>query len=282
MSRIRKRLIAWTAPLLFGGMVAIACHDSVPDHQLEQAQPELPIIVMSAYAPEWRRFLSVADVTDTTIDGSTYKIGWLAGEPVILMLTGIGIDRAEESTQDAIEHFDVQGIVFSGIAGGIHPDLRIGDVAVPARWARHDAESGDSTVHWYEADADMLGVARLITSSVTLERCTAAGECLDGDRTVVVGGNGTSGLTFISDNRERQRLWEHFRADVVDMETAVVARIAHEQGVPFIAIRSLSDLAGGSSRSEIRIYRQLAADNAAVTTEAFLREWGGVPVNPSR
>ncbi|MDL1982391.1 MAG: phosphorylase, partial [Deltaproteobacteria bacterium] len=37
----------------------------------------------------------------------------------------------------ALDHFNVTGIVFSGIAGGVNPGLNIGDVTVPARWAQY-------------------------------------------------------------------------------------------------------------------------------------------------
>ena len=39
--------------------------------------------------------------------------------------------------------------------------------------------------------------------------------------------------------------FETFGARVLDMESAAVAHVAYANGVPFIAIRSLSDLAGG-------------------------------------
>jgi adenosylhomocysteine nucleosidase len=69
-------------------------------------------------------------------------------------------------------------------------------------------------------------------------------------------------------------LWNTFEANAVDMETSAVAGVASERGVPFIAFRSLSDLAGGGpGANEIDIFFQLAADNAASVVLAFLAAW---------
>ena len=44
-----------------------------------------------------------------------------------------------------------------------------------------------------------------------------------------------------------QYVFETFKAQVLDMESAAVATVAYANGVPFIAFRSLSDLAGGNA-----------------------------------
>jgi adenosylhomocysteine nucleosidase len=56
------------------------------------------------------------------------------------------------------------------------------------------------------------------------------------------------------------------------MESAAVAHVAYANRVPFIAFRSLSDLAGGGKgENELGIFFQLAADNAAAIVRAFVR-----------
>lgn len=63
-----------------------------------------------------------------------------------------------------------------------------------------------------------------------------------------------------------------------DMETARTAAVAAEHDVPFIAFRGVSDGAGDpyglpGFPVQFALYRQLAADNAAVVTLAFLELW---------
>jgi adenosylhomocysteine nucleosidase len=45
--------------------------------------------------------------------------------------------NAAMSTQALLDHFRVERIVFSGIAGGVNPNLRVGDVVVPAKWSEY-------------------------------------------------------------------------------------------------------------------------------------------------
>jgi nucleoside phosphorylase len=65
----------------------------------------------------------------------------------------------------------------------------------------------------------------------------------------------------------------------LDMESAASAQVAADHGVPFIAFRGASDGGGDPLHLpgfpfQFFVYRQLAADNAAVTTLAFLDAWG--------
>lgn len=135
---------------------------------------------------------------------------------------------------------------------------------------------------WFAVDAAMLEAARRVAASVQLARCDAAGACLSRAPQIHTGGRGVSGPTFVNNKRYREWVWDNFRAadgrgvNALDMESSAVAVAAHINAVPFIAFRSISDLAGGGGRhNEIEIFRHLAAANAAKVTAAFLREFQG-------
>ncbi len=68
--------------------------------------------------------------------------------------------------------------------------------------------------------------------------------------------------------------------DAVDQETAAAHRVADAHGVPFLGIRGMSDGPGDPLRLPgfpftFFVYKRIAADNAAIVTEAFLRNWDG-------
>ena len=89
----------------------------------------------------------------------------------------------------------------------------------------------------------------------------------------MVGGNGVSGQSFVDNAQFRQYAFETFKAQVLDMESAAVAMVAHANGVPFIAFRSLSDLAGGGpAENEMLTFMALAADNSAKVVISFLQK----------
>lgn len=275
------------------------------------AQETPRVAVVSAFEPEWtvlRQELEGAQ--ETRINGTRFITGRLGGQEVVLFLSGISMVNAAMTTQLALERFDVSLVVLSGIAGGVDPGLDIGDVVVPERWgqylegafARRTPEGGfalppwmDSEFpnygmmftrpvevlrdgleapesrFWFEVDPELLELARGVAGSVALEGCGADGACLADPPGVVVGGNGVSGAAFVDNAEFRAFVFDTFEARVLDMESAAVAHVAYANGVPFIAFRSLSDLAGGGEgENQMATFMSLASANSAAVVEAFL------------
>ena len=270
------------------------------------------LAIMSAFEPELVKLRAATAITGTrVINGRTHYLGRLAGQNVVLVLSGFSMVNAAMTTQAMLDRFTIRGIVFSGIAGGVNPGLHVGDVTVPAQWGNYQemvfaretptgfapartttefANFGmmypqgtsvaipvgtpDSLVRrfWFAVDSASLATARQIARTVRLARCTDSGECLAHDPQVVIGGNGVSGPTFVDNAAFREWAWKSFRADALDMETAAVAVVAYENRVPYIAFRSLSDLAGGGSgQNEAHTFGRLAADNSATLVIAYLK-----------
>src|SRR5882724_11110411 len=77
--------------------------------------PSVPrLLVLSAIPAEIDKLLVTAEIDRTKIiDGRSFFVGRLAGNDVVLALTGIGLVNAEKTTRDALAHFKVSGIVFS-------------------------------------------------------------------------------------------------------------------------------------------------------------------------
>ena len=83
-----------------------------------------------------------------------------------------------------------------------------------------------------------------------------------------------SGSAFVDNAAYREYTFRHFQANVLDMETAAIAHVAYANGVPFVAFRSLSDLAGGGEgENEMGTFFKIAADNSAKVLLAFLAAW---------
>jgi len=270
-----------------------------------------------------------------TIAGQRFTTGVLRGNRVVIVLSGVSMVNAALTTQRLVDHFRIERLVLSGIAGGIDPARRVGDVIVPESWAMpmevywsHDdalpspcgapgelgclglriarldgsspssyrglvvrenrvtsAQSGAAGefVFDYRVDPAMLAVARSLAPA--LDRCgpkarSASGIdpklCVAAQPDVVVGGRGVSGTAFVADAAYRSYLFEQLHAQCVDMETAALAHVARANGVPFIAFRSLSDLAGaeGFNADVAALFASgLAERNAAAVTLAFLAAW---------
>jgi len=268
--------------------------------------------ILCAYEPEWQALLpSVTDQQKVMYAGVTFVVGRIEGTPVVLIESGISQVNAAIATQTAIDHYKLDGIIVMGISGGINPDLHIGDVIIPGQWreyldsvfarerggrytlpsyfampqtehfgmifpqpVRIQNSGGGTDLHtWFPAGARLLDAARKISEDVVLENCTADRKCLPSMPRVIVGGNGISGPAFVDNAAFRNFARRAFQAEAVDMEAAAVAHAAYMNKVPFLSIRSLSDLAGGDiGPNEMEVFRALASRNALAVLRALLMQ----------
>ena len=97
-----------------------------------------------------------------------------------------------------------------------------------------------------------------------LPACVNATTCLPRAPRVTRVRRGCSANVFVDNAGYRQFLRAKFGCSPVEMESAAVALVAHQQGVPFLTIRALSDLAGGGSAlgNEASTFLSIAAQNA--------------------
>jgi adenosylhomocysteine nucleosidase len=96
------------------------------------------IAVISAFNSELELLLSEAEIEGTCVIGNvSYHIGTLRGNEVVMFLSGVSMVNAAMTTERAINYFNIERIVFSGIAGGVNPDLHIGDVVVPIQYGEY-------------------------------------------------------------------------------------------------------------------------------------------------
>lgn len=275
------------------------------------AQEGSRIAVMSAFEPEWTTLLEqMEEPEEHVLNGIRFVTGDLGGKPVVLFLSGVSMVNAAMTSQLVIDHFEVEGIVFSGIAGGVDPELSIGDVVIAAEWSqylesvfareteegfalppwmqggevenygmifpqpvgvRSNRDDGIEQMTWFPADPAWLAVAEEVAGSVALEDCRDEATCLSQAPRIVAGGRGVSGQAFVDNAEFREWVHATFEAQVLDMESAAVAHVAYANEVPFIAFRSLSDLAGGGEgENEMGTFMGLAATNSAAVVTAFL------------
>lgn len=292
-------------------LCVVAAFGAGPLHAADRFDATPRVAVISAYEPEWKALRAALEAPGTHhANGVEFATGTLGGRPVVLFLSGVSLVNAAMTTQLALERFDVTGIVVSGIAGGVDPALHIGDIVVAERWGQYlesvfardvdgkfqpppwmkmpfpndgmifpndvevrSAMRGQENRFWFGADPGMLAAARRI-GAVELARCTAARACLGRAPQLVVGGNGVSGPAFVDNERFRKYLFATFKAQLLDMESAAVAMVAYANALPFIAFRSLSDLAGGDREAnELDTFFQLASDNSAAVVQRFLTLW---------
>lgn len=155
--------------------------------------------------------------------------------------------------------------------------------SVPFSGAPTNPETDQNLKFWFPVDPQMLAKARLIdVELLTCATVGANGKCnttpLDPAPRLIVGQNGLSGPTFVDNAAYRKYIATNLNFDeqgsknddtdvlVVDMETTASAMVAESNRVPFIAVRSVSDLAGGGEESaagQLTTFFAVAAENQA-------------------
>lgn len=123
---------------------------------------------------------------------------------------------------------------------------------------------------WVPVDALYLSLAKNL-EGMKLERCMNS-TCLPRAPEVVMVERGVSANVFVDNAAYREFLRSKFNATPIDMESAAVALVCLQQRKPFIAIRALSDLAGGGSSvsNEADAFAPLAAQNAVSVMLSFV------------
>jgi adenosylhomocysteine nucleosidase len=148
--------------------------------------------------------------------------------------------------------------------------------------AGRDYETGD--VHMaFPVDPAMYRWAQALAAQLSLKSCTSENVCLAQTPKLVAGGAGVSSTAFIDNAEYRRYLHQTYAARAADMESAAVAQVAYVNSVPFIAFRSLSDLAGGSEKAnEMGTFMRLAAENSATVVKVYLKALPPITSAPRR
>ncbi|WP_092750071.1 5'-methylthioadenosine/S-adenosylhomocysteine nucleosidase [Acinetobacter boissieri] len=143
---------------------------------------------------------------------------------------------------------------------------QIGSKAIPVAYGEMKTD--------FTVDPIMLSTATLIqkTTQPSLETiCTDKNNCYQPK--IIIGERGVSSGSFLANSSYRDYLHQQFKGDCVDMETAAVAQVAYANNIPFIAFRSLSDLAGADHDPNVGAFFSsgVAQRNAAKVTIAFIK-----------
>ncbi len=200
--------------------------------------------------------------------GRDFWVGHLHGQEVVAVLSRIGKVAAATTATVLVERFAVDRILFTGVAGGIARGVQRGDVVVADAFLQHDL---DASPIFPRYEVPLYGRSRFDADPALTARLAAAVErALPGRR--LHRGLVVSGDRFVSTNAECRSLRSALpEALAVEMEGAAVAQVCHDFGVPFAAVRTISDRADDDAHVDFaRFVREVASRHSAAIVQELL------------
>jgi adenosylhomocysteine nucleosidase len=218
----------------------------------------------------------LADAKSREIEGIEFVSGRIGDQPVVLAWTGVGKVNTAMTTTLLLEHFRPTRIIFTGIAGGVDPNLEPGDIVIARQTAYHDMGTlgprgieyggvksrmtGEPNPVFFPADSQLLAAAQQAAQGTTFGSIGLR----TGERPVkVVVGTVVTGDVFVAAQERGVELARTLGADAVEMEGAAVAQLCYQRGVGCLVIRSISDKADQSAVTDMQLFYARAAKNSA-------------------
>lgn len=202
------------------------------------------------------------------IGGYHFFEGVLFEKKIVLVECGIGKVNAAICSTLLIQEFNVDKVLFTGVAGAINPKIEIGDIVVSTELIEHDF---NATAFGYEFGViPRMEVSTFVADKELVKIVSSAAEKLFGKDRVVVG-RILSGDEFVASNEKIKWLREQFNGECTEMEGAAVAHVCYILKKPFVVIRSISDKANHDADVNFEEFVKLAAKNSKLIIEEFLK-----------
>ncbi|MBE6555357.1 MAG: 5'-methylthioadenosine/adenosylhomocysteine nucleosidase [Ruminococcaceae bacterium] len=207
----------------------------------------------------------LAEMTDKkthTVSGVTYTEGMLCGKQVVVATSGVGKVFAAVCAEAMILRFGVSALLNTGVAGGLLPELEVGDVVLADSVVQHDMNTtalGDA-----RGLLSGINVIKLETDRALLKPLCEATAAL-GYNAVV--GTVATGDLFVTKESTKERLAAEFDAVACEMEGGAIGHVAYINSIPFVVLRTISDGGDGMEYAE---FAPLAAKTSTAITKTFL------------
>jgi adenosylhomocysteine nucleosidase len=168
------------------------------------------IAIIAALEHELRPLIKHWASTQAQYDGRTFT--FYEASNAVAVCSGIGPEPGRRAAEAIIALYSPELLISAGIAGGLSNDLKVGETIFPATII----DAGDSSRHQTAIQNAPIGSTPLA-------------------KTIVVS------YPEIAGAEQKQKLGKAYGAHAVDMEGASIARAAKAHGLPFVAIKSISD-----------------------------------------
>lgn len=198
----------------------------------------MKIAIMGAMPEEIAPILErLGSYKTTEYAGNKYYEANYNGVELVIAYSKIGKVFSTLTAATMIEHFGAQKLLFSGVAGAVSPELKVGDLVVATKLSQHDL---DITAFGHPFGYVPEGAVYVETDKALVEVAKAvAGEMGLSVKEGII----ATGDQFVANEERKNWIGETFNADALEMEGGSVAVVCNALNVPFFILRAISDAA---------------------------------------
>ncbi|MBK2125431.1 5'-methylthioadenosine/adenosylhomocysteine nucleosidase [Fangia hongkongensis] len=188
---------------------------------------------------------------------NTYYQAEYHGHTLIIAYSKIGKVFSALTASAMIQHFGAEVVLFSGVAGGVGEDIKIGDLVIATDTVQHDiditafgkayGEIPGSTVS-ISTDHQLRDKAKAVASILSLD--LKEGVIATGDQ-------------FIHNKAKKDTIQSRFKASAIEMEGGSVNLVCQQMNTPCLILRAISDTADGNATEDFPAFVEMAAKRSA-------------------
>ncbi len=206
----------------------------------------------------------MTDASREEISGIVFNRGKLKNKDCVVAVCGIGKVFAALCAQTMILKYSPSLIINSGVAGGLHPSLKVCDIALASSLVQHDMDTsaiGDpkgliSGINIINLPTDKEATARLISCAESEGIRTLSGVIASGDK-------------FIASSADKKEIVDCFSAVACEMEGGAVAQVCYVNSVPCCVMRAISDGGDDSASLDYPTFVKLASEQSVKVIMKF-------------
>jgi len=212
------------------------------------------IAIMGAMPEEIAPILEkLGEYKTTEYAKNSYYEASYKGVDLVIAYSKIGKVFSSLTAATLIEHFGAKKLLFSGVAGAVSPELKVGDLVVANKLSQHDLDiSAFGHPYGYvpegsvfvEADKDMIALSKEVAAS--MGKSVKEGIIATGDQ-------------FVANEERKNWIGDTFKADALEMEGASVAVVCDALNVPFFILRAISDAADMDASFSFEEFLEISA-----------------------
>lgn len=235
--------------------------------------------IMGAEAKEVEGILALFEDYETiTLGMREYHHGVINGQEVVAVYSRCGKTAAATTVTALIHHFNIHELIFTGVAGALHPDLQIGDIVISQNLLQHDVDVRPFRkqfeipilgITFFESDIGLQDKAKKAAEKSLTDPLEELQTFSINNPTVWIG-DIASGDQFISSEQKKKELLSALPSVLcTEMEGAAVAQVCYEYKLPFVVIRTISDTANESAGIDFPLFLEQVASkySAAIVAE---------------